>query len=362
MKSVLVYGATGFTGRLVVDALRKSGGLEIVLGGRDEGALRELAGSAGGLEFRVADARDAEALARATAGMHVVVDTVGPFIELGEPVLRAALEAGAHFIDTSGEQAYLLRMLQRYDDQASTKRLAVLNAHAFEYALGYCAGAIAAETPGAEELGLYYRTRVAGLSRGTQKSVLGVISRQGFEYRAGALAPLSRFSRVQRIQLPELPRPLAAFPIPGGEALHLPRSRPGLRAVTTQLLSSPRGTLPLIAGWAAGPALAWLERAGALGPVLRRIERGPVGPSDEQRQAQRFSIYAVARVGSASHTVVVSGTDAYGCTAHIVALGTKLLCEGEPLAVGVISTDRAFGARAFLRLLEPYGVALSTPA
>src|SRR5690349_10288202 len=87
MGSIVVFGATGFTGRLVVSALRDRGVGEVILGGRDEEKLRQLSAEHGGLPYRVADALRPETLAGLVRGARVVVDTAGPFARFGEPVV-----------------------------------------------------------------------------------------------------------------------------------------------------------------------------------------------------------------------------------------------------------------------------------
>jgi hypothetical protein len=146
-RPVLVFGATGVTGRLVVDSLLALGVSDVVLGGRDHHKLEALSRQTG-LPFRVANAEHPETLSGLTRGMHVVVSTAGPFLRFGEPLVRAAIEARAHFLDTTGEQAYMRRILEAYDPVATDRRLAIVNAQAFEFALGYCVAASLTEEHG----------------------------------------------------------------------------------------------------------------------------------------------------------------------------------------------------------------------
>ena len=102
--ALAILGVTGFTGRLVLDEARRAG-LDVRLVGRRREALEELAKS--GEEVRVADARDEEALQAAFAGASVVASLAGPFLELGLAPPRAAAAAGAHYLDSSGEQEWV---------------------------------------------------------------------------------------------------------------------------------------------------------------------------------------------------------------------------------------------------------------
>lgn len=361
MTRIVVYGATGFTGRLVVRSLLELGVGNVVLAGRDPEKLRVLSERSGRLEYAAADARDPDALARVFAGASVVVSTAGPFLDLGEPVVRAAVAAGAHFIDTSGEQQYLLEVHGSCDELARQRNVAVLGATAFEYGLGYCAAALLARA-GATQIDLFYRTRASGLSRGTRKSVLMVVTRGvGYEYQAGALKPLGRSLPLRRLRLDDNAKLRWAVPIPGGEAIFLPHGYPQLERVTTNLVSSRFGSWPIRGAWAAAPALRGLSRMGAFKPYLEAVERGADGPDDSVRKAHAFEITAVdgASVSGdvAARRVTVTGSDPYGTTGHMVALAVRALANGPPRATGALSVDRALGPE-FLEWLQPYGISV----
>ena len=116
---IAVHGASGYTGRLVLDALRRTR-TETVLLGRDTGRLREAAGDAGvpGAELRRARLDTPDELAAALRGCAAVINCAGPFVRLGEPVVRAALDTGTPYLDIGGEQGYVLRVFDAYGSTA----------------------------------------------------------------------------------------------------------------------------------------------------------------------------------------------------------------------------------------------------
>lgn len=360
MRSIVVFGATGYTGRLVVAALCDMGVRDVILGGRSEAKLAELADLHGGFAHRVADAERPETLRALCEGAHVVVDTAGPFNRYGEPVVRAALSAGAHFLDTTGEQTYMARILERYFGTAKGKDLVVVNGQAFEFALGYCASALLAEwDPGLSKIDVFNRTYGFGATRGTQKSALEQLTHDAFERHGGRLVrrgsnPVPRF-----VTWPDSGRREPAVPFPGGEALHLGRAHPHVLDVSTNLALPARVAGPVMLGWSLRPALKLLEKGGAFGPVNRFIDAQPEGPTEEQRRKNGFKVLARGESRGARRGVLVKGTDAYGITGVIAALGAKMLLEAEPLMTGVVSTDQAFGAQRFLDALAPFGVSVS---
>ncbi len=93
MKQIVVFGATGYTGRLVVAALAGRG-LRPVLAGRSQQRLRELSERYGGLDTAIADVTQPHSVRALVEHGDVLVSTVGPFLRYGEPALEAAVAAG----------------------------------------------------------------------------------------------------------------------------------------------------------------------------------------------------------------------------------------------------------------------------
>jgi short subunit dehydrogenase-like uncharacterized protein len=133
-----ILGVTGYTGRLVLEEARRAG-LELRLVGRRREALDELV--APGEELRVADARDRRSLDAAFDGAAVVASCAGPFLENGLEPVRAAIDAGAHYLDTTGEQAFVRLLHETVGDASVT----LLPAFGFDYVPGDLAARLAAE-------------------------------------------------------------------------------------------------------------------------------------------------------------------------------------------------------------------------
>ncbi|MET0761963.1 MAG: saccharopine dehydrogenase NADP-binding domain-containing protein, partial [Thermoleophilaceae bacterium] len=133
---IAVYGATGYTGRLVAaEVLRR--GADAVLMGRNAAKLEIVAEDlGGGVETRVAALDDAPVLREARASCAAVISCAGPFSDHGEPVLRAAIEAGIHYLDTTGEQTYIRRAFEEFGPEAQGAGVALLPAMGFDYAPG----------------------------------------------------------------------------------------------------------------------------------------------------------------------------------------------------------------------------------
>jgi short subunit dehydrogenase-like uncharacterized protein len=124
---VIVFGATGFTGRLVAEYLNASYGagrtVRWAMAGRNLDKLarvREEIGASSALPLLQADASDAAALGALVTQAKVVLSTVGPYQLHGEPLVAACAAAGTDYVDLCGEPLWMARMIAAYDAPART--------------------------------------------------------------------------------------------------------------------------------------------------------------------------------------------------------------------------------------------------
>jgi short subunit dehydrogenase-like uncharacterized protein len=121
---IVVWGATGFTGRLVAEYLAKRvdpDGPRWALAGRDPARLEsvhEEIGAGSHVPILTADAGDAASMAELANNAEVVLTTVGPYQLYGEPLLRACVEAGTDYTDLCGEPVWMRQMIDRYHEAA----------------------------------------------------------------------------------------------------------------------------------------------------------------------------------------------------------------------------------------------------
>ncbi len=155
-KPVVVYGASGYTGRLICEYLREYH-VPFVAAGRDGKKVQEVVDKIPGIdtvEHEVVEvSHDVAALTRLFEGASVVCNTVGPFIKLGPEVVEASLAAGCHYLDTTGEQDWVLDAQQRWGQGFRDAGLLLSPGVAQMYTTGEIAANIALETvPGLDTL------------------------------------------------------------------------------------------------------------------------------------------------------------------------------------------------------------------
>jgi hypothetical protein len=154
-KPVVVYGVSGYTGRLIVEYLREFN-VPFIAAGRDKDRIQAVVDKVPGIEtvpYEVVQVEHTvEALAELFDGAQVVCNTAGPFINFGDVVVEAALKAGVHYMDTTGEQDWVLHCAEDWGDKFAEKGLLLSPGIAQMYTTGEIAANIALEEPGLDTL------------------------------------------------------------------------------------------------------------------------------------------------------------------------------------------------------------------
>ena len=120
---VVVYGASGFTGRLVAEYLQNTYGNSVswAMAGRSVEklkAVKEEMGIAANVPVIAADAGDPASLTAMCEQADVVLTTVGPYQLYGEPLVAACVETGTGYVDLCGEPVWMRQMIDKYGDRA----------------------------------------------------------------------------------------------------------------------------------------------------------------------------------------------------------------------------------------------------
>lgn len=152
---VVVYGASGYTGRLICEYLREYN-IPFLAAGRNHQRVKEAVDAVPGIEtveHEVAEVEHTAAgLAEAFRGARVVLNTVGPFARYGHEVAQACLDVGAHYTDTNGEQNWMIEADERYAADFAEQGLVLSPGLAQMYTIGEIAAQLCLESPGLDTL------------------------------------------------------------------------------------------------------------------------------------------------------------------------------------------------------------------
>lgn len=185
MNTLMIYGATGYTGRMAAQHAATAG-LNPVLAGRDGPRLAALAGELGG-EHRVFALDDPAAVDAALLGVSVVLNCAGPFMRTAQPLMAAAIRSGVHYLDTAAElDSYLLA--ETFDEHAKSAGVLLLPGSGGSVAMLGCLTAHAAGRV-TDPLRVRVALHVAGsMSRGSAISAAENLSAEQLERVDGTLA------------------------------------------------------------------------------------------------------------------------------------------------------------------------------
>jgi short subunit dehydrogenase-like uncharacterized protein len=365
---VVVFGATGFTGALTAEYLARNApsGTRVALAGRNREKLERTRSKIGAeLPLLHADVEDADSLRAMAESARVVITTVGPYINYGEPLVAACAEAGTDYVDLTGEPEFVDRMYLRHHRRACETGARIVHACGFD------------SIP--HDLGAYFT--VQQLPEGVPIEIEGVV-RAGGRFSGGTFASaLTGFSRARETLKAGKER-RTAEPRPKDRRVHgmtpKPRRDPELGVwilpfptIDPQIIHrSARALerygpdfgyahyvgvkrLPVAAGLVCGVgavfALAQVPPARRL--MLDRLPAGD-GPSDEQMEKGWFKVHFRGEGGGKRVVCEVSGGDpGYGETSKM--LGESALClahDDLPETAGQVTTAQAMGDALIDRL------------
>jgi short subunit dehydrogenase-like uncharacterized protein len=354
--TIVLYGATGYTGRLVGDELARRG-LDHLLSGRDPDKLLRL-GEEHGTPVKAVPLDDDRGLRELLDGASAVINCAGPFTLAGDALVRAAIASGTHYVDSTGEQSFIRMVFDRHGRAAERAGVALIPALGFDYSPGDCIARLAAAgLEPLEELVIAYAMEGFGMSRGTLKSALETMKGGDVVYadERWRPAPLDVFRGSFEFPEPLGRQQMARFA--SGEVITVPhhtRTRAVTSLVTTRTMAP--GPLSPVLPYVL-PVATVTMRTPLRGLLARALAVLPEGPSEGSRRAARFTVVAQALgADGTTRQGVVRGSDVYGLTAVTLTHGAELLSAPGFQGAGALGAAAAFDPAAFLNHLSDHGL------
>jgi short subunit dehydrogenase-like uncharacterized protein len=358
---IVLYGATGYTGALTAQAMVASGARP-VLAGRDQSRLSALAarispaGDGPELETAVVAAQEPRPLRDLIGTGDVLVSTAGPFMKVGRPVVAAAVDAGAVYLDSTGEPPFIRQVFEEFGPRAERTGAVLLTAFGYDYVPGNLAGALALQAAGPAatrvEVGYFVRGDIrGGTSAGTRASATGVLLEPGYAFRGGRIVTERTAAHVTSFEVDGQNR--EAFSTGSSEQFALPR----LRRADGLTAQAPLTDVDVYLGWLgratrlvhygsvlATPMSSLPGVRRALDVTASRIQRSRAAPGPAG--AIRSDVVAVARDPSGRDlaTVHLTGGEPYSFTASMLAWAAGQAAVGGMRPAGALGPVEAFGA------------------
>jgi short subunit dehydrogenase-like uncharacterized protein len=380
---IVLFGATGFTGQLTADYLAAHAPAQarIALAGRNRTKLeaavarvseRRPAGAAP-VALVVADVTDEPSLERLARATRVVVTTVGPYLQYGEPLVAACAAAGTGYLDLTGEPEFVDRMYLRYHDAAVQSGARLIHAAGFDsipHDLGvlYTVDLMPENVPLAINGYVWARGLASG---GTYHSAVGAMSRlrQSTQVarernQAEKAAWAANGRKVHGSTRPPhreavargwvISAPLIDPQIVLRSARALPEYGPDF-SYGHYLAAGSLKNLALITGAVA--AIVTLAQTGPTRRLALKLRAPGDGPDEATRAKGKFRVTFVAEGGGRRIVTAVSGGDpGYGETAKMLSEAAMCLAFDElSETAGQVTTAQALG-RPLIRRLQAAGI------
>lgn len=349
---IVLFGATGYTGRLTAAALVEHGA-EPLLAGRNRAALETLAAELGGeLEVAVADVSQPAGVRALLTDEDVMVSTVGPFTRWGAPAVEAAIDAGTPYLDSTGEPPFIRRVFEQWGPKAKAAGTPLLTAMGYDWVPGNLAAALALDEAGptatAVEVGYFLTGGGGGFSGGTMASTIAAMLEPGFAFRGGRLVTEANARHVRSYDVRDRDRP--AVSAASSEHFTLPAQFPQVQDVEAFLGWFGSASRPLQAGSIGLAALTRIPGAKpGLERVLGRFAKGSTGgPTEAERAASGSHVLAIARdaAGEALAEIRLEGVNGYTFTAAMLAWASIRALAGGIEGSGALGPAQAFGLEA----------------
>jgi hypothetical protein len=358
-KPVVIYGASGYTGRLIAEYLREFN-LPFVAAGRDAKRIAEAIEYVPGIdtiEYEVVEVEHTvEALTELFTGAKVICNTVGPFASYGDEVVQAALAAGCHYLDTTGEQNWVLHAKQSYSQKFADEGLLLAPSTAYMHSVSDIAANVVLETDGIDSLELLTLFSGTPTFASTQ-SIFTILAADHFYLEQDKLVQWPGAASYQ-VQVPGQHEIFTA--LPWGGSAHPVWWQDDPRVANARALSGvfDQALMNGVAAMARHfeeniKPLPPEEQKKALAEQASGVQGGM--PPRENRRIHRTLDSVIGRGPNKLVHCVIHGNATYLQTGAIQAFAARQLIVAGPQAVGFASACQAFGHRELLGMLQGFG-------
>lgn len=362
-KPVVVYGASGYTGRLVCEYLREYNIPFIAAGRSAEKLNAAMQANVPGIEtasYEVVEvAHTVEALTKLFQGASVVLNTVGPFARFGPEVVQACLAAKCHYTDTTGEQDWLITLDEQFGAKFAAAGLLLSPGLAQMYTTGEIAAQLCLETPGLDTLDIAVFWGGSPTIASTQTILVNAATSKAFHLQQNQYVEWQPDAGLYNLSIPGQHE--AALALPWGGTSHPVWFKRDPRVANVKVLGGVFNK-PLMQGVPLIVAAA-LEATKDMNPddryaALAQTAAGVMNtmPPRENPRINKSvdSVHASGPLARAH--CVIFGNCNYKQTGLLQAFAAASLLQQAPKRVGFASGCQAFGHHELLGALRSFGL------
>ena len=361
-KPVVVYGASGYTGRLICEYLREFN-VPFIAAGRDKARIAEALDKVPGIDTVpheiVEVAHQVEPLTELLSGARVVCNTVGPFAQYGGEVVQACLATGCHYLDTTGEQDWLIDCDENYGQQMADRGLLLAPGVAQMYTTGEIAADLCLETPGLDTLDILVFWKGFPTVASTRTILVNAALSKAYYLERNQYMEWPADAGLYNVTVPGQHE--AGLALPWGGTSHPVWFRHDARVANVKVLGGVFNR-PLMLGvpQIVAAALAQIEGLSDEDKYKALSEQAAAVMNQMPPRESTFvntsldSVHASGPMARAH--CVIHGTCNYKQTGVLQAYAAYSLLQQPPHRAGFASGCQAFGHRELLGVLRSFGL------
>jgi Family of unknown function (DUF5938)/Saccharopine dehydrogenase NADP binding domain len=361
-KPVVVYGASGYTGRLVCEYLREFH-VPFIAAGRDKARLQEVVDRIPGIETVehevVEVAHETGPLTELFTGASVVCNMVGPFIKHGPAAVAASLAAGCHYLDTTGEQDWALAAQEGWGAKFAERGLLLSPGVAQMYTTGEIAANICLETPGVDTLDVLVLWKGFPTQASTQ-TIFTILKADWYYLENNEYQKWNPEAKAE-VTVPGQHE--TGLALPWGGTLHPVWFKSDPRVATCKamggvfdrtVMEGVVATVKLVEEQI--KTLPADQQEEALAKVASSVQSGMPPRENPRVNTSLDSVYASGPLGRVH--CVIHGNSNYKQTGLLQAYSAYSLLQQAPRRSGFASACQAFGHRELLGVLRSFGLVM----
>jgi short subunit dehydrogenase-like uncharacterized protein len=337
---IVIYGSYGYTGRLIVDELRRYNH-PIVLAGRDERKLK-VQSETTGLPCVAAKLDDTEQMVRLLEDAVLVIHCAGPFIHTAIDMVNACLVSGTHYTDITGEYQ-VFEALRKRDSEAKQRGITLMPGTGFDVVPSDClANHLKNRLPDATHLELAFASVNGRFSRGTSRTAIENLGQGSFIRKDGMITRIKAGSRIRTIDFGPFSSDTAC--IPWGDIASAYHST-GIPNIEVYMGVTPK----MIRTLKMSNLFSFILKQDWVKDMMRkRIDKKPDGPSENQRKKGSSFFYGrVRNEKNEQQTTYIHTMDGYGLTAVTASMIANKIFNNN-FTTGYQTPAMAYGADLIL--------------
>lgn len=341
MNNLLIYGAYGYTGRLIVDECLKHGIKPIIAGRNPEKAMKYA--NKQGLEYDVFEVSEKEKLENWLKRGSVVIHCGGPFIHTAKEMMEACIATGTHYMDITGEYQ-VFDLAKEYGEKAKEKNLMLLPGAGFDVVPSDClAKHLHNKLPDANDLKLAFVSKGGRLSRGTAKTMIENLGDPQMRRRNGEYEGIPMGKSIRDIDYGDFTQLSMGISWGDVSTAHHSTGIPNIEVFSgtdQQQINKVKKTLRMS---------FMLKSRMIKNFLIRQMDKRPDGPREEKREASCMYLWGEVSNENSTIEARLKTPNGYTLTALSSVLIARKIMEGD-FKTGFQTPSSAYGEGLILEI------------